>query len=365
LELKLSKEWFEKKVTLEDGHDVTAGSPEPTYADKVRGMFLGVAIGDALGMPVEMFTAEKIKDKYGRVTEYHVPDGHKWFNGEKAGTITDDTQLTIAVAEALVKTVPGNFHCDVCMPIIAEEHVKALRESDKGWGRSTREAVRNLANGVNYEESATRGVNYGRGNGVAMKISPLGALYHYYKDDSDARLSLHWFIEDIAYMTHARRLAYTSALVMANAIGECFGGLKTNVLNKIINICESRDFKDCNVEEDDYNIIGRLEMLKERWGYAGFTPEEAIDKFGGGSCYCYDSVPFTLAFFMRNPYSIESLYDVVSAGGDTDSNGSMLASMLGACNGVHIFPDHLIDGLECKDQMFDLADRWVEAFPLK
>lgn len=65
---------------------------------------------------------------------------------------------------------------------------------------------------------------------------------------------------------------------------------------------------------------------------------------------------------MRNPNSIESLYDCVSAGGDTDTNGSMLASLLGALHGQSIFPKHLVDGLKNKDEILDLADQFYEKF---
>ena len=53
---------------------------------KIRGMFLSVAIGDALYMSVETMTAQNISEKYGRLISYVRRDGHKWFNGRDAGT---------------------------------------------------------------------------------------------------------------------------------------------------------------------------------------------------------------------------------------------------------------------------------------
>ena len=47
--------------------------------DRIRGMFLGIAIGDALGKPVEMFKIAKIAKLHGRVTKYLPCDGHKFF----------------------------------------------------------------------------------------------------------------------------------------------------------------------------------------------------------------------------------------------------------------------------------------------
>ena len=38
--------------------------------DKIYGMFLGVAIGDALGMPVETMSYEQIRSDFGKIDGY-------------------------------------------------------------------------------------------------------------------------------------------------------------------------------------------------------------------------------------------------------------------------------------------------------
>jgi len=57
-------------------------------------VLLGVAIGDALGAPVEFLSLESILAKYGPdgVTDLEPWDSHP------AGSYTDDTQMTIATA---------------------------------------------------------------------------------------------------------------------------------------------------------------------------------------------------------------------------------------------------------------------------
>ena len=62
--------------------------------DKILGMLVGGAIGDAWGMGVETWTPEKIKEVHPNgVPEFVAPIGHKWFDAEKhpPGTTTDDT----------------------------------------------------------------------------------------------------------------------------------------------------------------------------------------------------------------------------------------------------------------------------------
>ena len=93
-----------------------------------------------------------------------------------------------------------------------------------------------------------------------------------------------------------------------------------------------------------------------------YDAQKLIEEFGGGSCYCYNSVPFTYGFFLQNPHSVESLYDVINAGGDTDSNGSMLGALLGALHGTSIFPQHLIDGLVEREKVLEVAQRFAEKF---
>jgi ADP-ribosylglycohydrolase len=67
-------------------------------------------------------------------------------------------------------------------------------------------------------------------------------------------------------------------------------------------------------------------------------------------------------FFCRNPRSAESLFDVVSSGGDTDTNGSMIGAMLGALHGTAIFPPHLVDGLLDREAVIEIANKFFDTF---
>ena len=64
----------------------------------IKGALYGVAVGDALGAPVEFMEAETIKKRHGSVTEMI---GGGWLN-VRPGEITDDTQMTLCVARGIV-----------------------------------------------------------------------------------------------------------------------------------------------------------------------------------------------------------------------------------------------------------------------
>lgn len=328
--------------------------------DQIEGMFLGIAIGDALGMPAENLPIEEKDKKYGRITSYVRPDGHKWFNGREAGTWTDDTQLTLLVADLLIEC--GGINLDD----LARRHVEYWeKEGDLGFGPTTRAAIKKLASGTHWSKSGiSKNPNHGFGNALPMKIAPVGAL----------RASLLWgekeiewrseFIKNIikfTLMTHYTRMAIDSALAHVFAINLC---LRNNfsVENFITEILYWSNFV---LYEETHQIKDRLSERFEQLGkldFASLTPEKIIELFGGGTSYVYNSLPFSYAFFLRNPHSIETLYDVVNSGGDTDTNGSIVGGLLGTLNGISIFPQHLIDGLWQKERIQATADKFYETF---
>lgn len=312
--------------------------------DKIKGMFYGIAIGDALGMPVEMESASYIREKYGRIETYRDPGDHKYFKGWKPGTWTDDTALTLAVADAFVES--GKLDMDVQVKM----HVQAIQE-ERGWGKSTREAILRLKNGVHWSESGKTDVpGRGVGNGVVMKIAPLAALKN------------HWEIENVvrlAKMTHNSGMAVSSALAHIAAVYICLkeSELPKNFVDQVVMFTAAgRLFLDSKEPKDD--LTKRLMLLKKHEEY---TTDQIIKEFKGGP-YVFESLPFSYMFFMKNPLTIDCLYDVVSAGGDTDSNGSLVGGLLGALHGVKIFPQSLIDGLLERDRIDLTVSRFCHRF---
>jgi len=117
--------------------------------DRIRGLFLGTGLGDALGLPVESFDRKRIQQAHGLITNYVSTAGHKWFDGVPSGTYSDDTQLTLAIARAIIDT--GRIDLDA----IAARHVEAFHQTTRGWGHTTRDSVGNLARGISWREAAT------------------------------------------------------------------------------------------------------------------------------------------------------------------------------------------------------------------
>jgi ADP-ribosylglycohydrolase len=154
-----------------------AGVETSDLKSAFEGAILGFAIGDALGRPTEFISdLAELRDKFGPqgVTDFE-PDWHP------AGAYTDDTQMSLAVARALIRA--GDRPLDELMPVMAEEFVAWNRspDNDRAPGTTCRAGCENLEAGVPWREA---GVAESKGCGSAMRTAPIGLYYH----DDEPRL---------------------------------------------------------------------------------------------------------------------------------------------------------------------------------
>lgn len=319
---------------------------------KIRGLFLGVAIGDALGMPFESKPYEMVK-KVKKRENYRAG---RW---KKKGGWTDDTQLTIATAKAILDA--GGFNMDA----IATQHVLAYQTSVGGWGSTTKEACQRLEAGVPWTESGDFKGNErrGLGNGVPMKIAPLAAYFALCRDLLDFTKN----VVDFTAMTHQTSVAVSSGLAHTIAIIECINGTPQNFdtkafLKKVIRGSEvGRSYYPESFKDDLTERLKSLVPLYENPKLL-YDDQHLVNEYGGGSCYVYDSLPFSYAFFIRSPFKIQSMIDAAYAGGDADTNASLVGGLIGALGGDSIFPAHQIDNLDKKDDIIQLADLFYGKF---
>ena len=149
---------------------IPAGRKEIIYSAACE-VLPAIAYGDAAGLPVEGKPAECIRERYDRIAELQAPSDHPFFPGSARGTVSDDTQLSLAVARSLLKN--NGFSLES----LADEHIAAYRQAPRtvegvprGWGGSTIKAVERMISGVSPRESGEKGK---AGNGVVMKMAPL------------------------------------------------------------------------------------------------------------------------------------------------------------------------------------------------
>jgi ADP-ribosylglycohydrolase len=74
-----------------------------TRRERAIGALVGLAVGDALGMPTQGLSPERIRSTIGRVTGLlPAPPDHPIAAGLPAGSVTDDTEQALLRADLLI-----------------------------------------------------------------------------------------------------------------------------------------------------------------------------------------------------------------------------------------------------------------------
>jgi ADP-ribosylglycohydrolase len=134
--------------------------------DRFRGCIVGLAVGDALGHPTEFVPSVRaIRSRWGEsvVTTFEATEDHP------PGTFTDDTQMSIAAARALIRA--GHAGTDRLMTTLAREFVAwaGSPENDRAPGGACMSGCHALAAGAHWREA---GVAHSKGCGAAMRAAP-------------------------------------------------------------------------------------------------------------------------------------------------------------------------------------------------
>ncbi|MFC1850884.1 ADP-ribosylglycohydrolase family protein [candidate division CSSED10-310 bacterium] len=135
--------------------------------NKIKGMLFGLAIGDSMGRPTEFMTLAEIKQKYGPSGIQELPD---------PALYTDDTQMTIAIAEALVKADP--LDVETIMHHVQAEFITWYHspENNRAPGTTCLQGVENIEKGTPWNQS---GIADSMGCGSAMRVAPVGYIFQH------------------------------------------------------------------------------------------------------------------------------------------------------------------------------------------
>lgn len=322
----------------------------PTKADKIIGCFLGVLLGDALGMPWEMMSHEEIMlatkksgvSGFSRPRQFKIEDTMHL----EVGQFTDDWQLTRSVARSLIQS--QGFDLMDCL----REQLVELELNHCGFGKSTLENLQALQkllakNGgkfVGVLPSGDKLKGQGTGNGVAMKISPLAIYFSVRPED------LFEAVKKFGSVTHKDPQAYLAAYILGLAIGSVFEQSigfcsKDELRNQIAGLASSliaeitvrdRVAFGGKCSQLQFGLIRLGELIN-----SGQIADPAVvaQKLGTG-CHCAHSVPFALAMFLRHPTDFRAaVIESINQGGDTDTNASMVGSLVGANVGALAIPE--------------------------
>jgi ADP-ribosyl-[dinitrogen reductase] hydrolase len=296
--------------------------------DRFVGCLLGVAIGDALGMPVEGWPREAIRMHYRVLSDFQ-PSPPR---GLRAGQFTDDTQMMLMHAESIVAT--GRIDGDD----LARRFVGWLRSGDvRGIGGSTLQSIRRLERGMHWRESGQTG-EFAAGNGVAMRIAPVGLFdcQHIKRLKQDVRTA--------SAITHRNPEALAGGLAVAYAVARL----------------ASEETEPTTVIEETIGFVGDSEVSRnlqraQRLLESDAPAAEALAALGT-SGYVVHTVGSAFYCFVRTPGNFkQTIIEAVMAGHDTDTTGAVAGALSGAYNGSQGIPQRWLEQVEDRERIEELA----------
>ncbi|MHA1473222.1 MAG: ADP-ribosylglycohydrolase family protein, partial [Promethearchaeota archaeon] len=283
----------------------------------------GVSIGDTLGHPFEGILRERIYSRFNDFKEF-IGSNKKLFN-----TYTDDTQLTLHTAKALIQG--SGFNEDY----LIREYVEWLEDPPIGPGFGCISSIQKLKYGISWKKAAS---NSG-GNGTAMRVSPIGLFYC-----RDIK-NLKNFALQSSIITHSHPAASAGAIVVARAISFLIdktidtGFLVEDFFDTIISsISNSRE----EIWDDFIEILNKvknslsisLEAGLIKFSQAGVKAPYFIEDYLGKAFvhpYTLSTVACAIFVFLKNLNSFEEcVFKLATAGGDSDTVGAIGGSLAGA-----------------------------------
>jgi ADP-ribosylglycohydrolase len=293
----------------------------PDIKSRFTGTLLGTFIGDALGMPFEGQTHHEIAVQWN--ADYPMLDARLG-----KGTYTDDTQMTIALAESLT-------HCGKFNGRDAAQRFLTNYQPDRGYGMGTRSVLQTLKIGTPWDQAASVIYPEGSfGNGAAMRVAPVGLFYR--NDPQQLRQAA----ENSAAITHTHPLGKEGAAVQAMAVALAANSDPDN-FDPPRFIQQLTDF----AREDRFpfpeQIAALAKLLKEDPAL-----DEVADRLGN-DVRAHHSVPTAIYMFLSRPWSFkEAVAHAVLLGGDTDTIAAMTGAIAGAFLGIESIPTEWMNELE-------------------
>jgi len=298
------------------------------FVNKFTGSLIGGAVGDALGMAVEGWSAEAIHSRYGVLKDMQ----DQRFG---LGCYTDDTQLTLLVAESLLDR--NGFD-----PNDLAQRFARWPSFARGAGRACTRACGRLAEGISWQGSGVDSA----GCGSAMRVAPLGLFF------SHQPALLKKAARDSSVITHTDPRAVAGATAVARAVARCVDG--KGPLDPIDFLHDIASFVS-DISREFADTLRRLLPLKDE------PPGVALQEIGTGG-FVMETVPAAFYYFIHSPDNLETaMINAVNGGGDTDSIAAILGGIAGAFHGFEAIPDRWVAPLESRERLIrlgkDLANR--------
>jgi ADP-ribosylglycohydrolase len=305
--------------------------------DKIKGVFYGQAIGDALGLGTEFLSKSEISKYYpNKLTDFSqiVQDKHRsrW----EIGDWTDDTDQFLCICDSIIKSNK------VDELQFTEELYQWFKGVPMGIGHTVYKVV-SLPQFTSQPHKAAELIwklskQNNASNGAIMRTSILGTyeFWDYKKVESNT--------EKIAKVTHWDSRCVGSCVVIAMLISSIL--FESKLLN-LEQLCLIADKYDDRIKPYiELSFSSQIEQLNlDDLSSLGYT----LKAMSAGLWTYFNSKNFE-----------EGILKVINEGGDADTNACVAGSILGAKYGYKSIPEKYINGLINRDILENKYNEYIE-----
>ena len=302
-----------------------------------KDILLGIAIGDALGVPVEFEHRQELeKNPVVGMREYGT-------HNQPKGTWSDDSSLALCLAESLCNGYNLNDIADKFIRWYYDGYCTPYgRVFDVGI--TTARAISNLQSGI---KPNLAGMDRERdnGNGSLMRILPLVPYILNMEEEDRFRI-----IGEVSSLTHRHPRSILACIALCEfaiqyidlqAVERAYQAMQQTILQLLK--------KEMFIEEDI--PFERLIGLS----YEEFKAIELKDIRSTG--YVIDTLEASLWCVFNTTNYKDAVLKAVNLGDDTDTVGAITGGLAGIIYGYDTIPSEWLEVLAKKDDIIELADK--------
>ncbi len=298
---------------------------EDKIKDRCLGSWLGLAIGDALGAPIQF----QDRDTYETITDYRAGGVYQI----PAGYWTDDTSMALCLAETLLEHRqydPTDFG-NRLVKWVGDGYNSSMPKCFD-IGRTTLTAISNFRR-YGPKDCGERG-EHSKGNGSIMRLAPIPIFHR--NNRKKAEIEAVWQ----GAFTHNNTVTANACYLLCHILLEAYS---TGDKGKAFDALDKLTFHPAlaGIESRNFKINSRDDTASD--GYVVSTIEAAL-----------------WAVWHTETFE-DAILLAVNLGHDADTVGAVTGQIAGAIYGYSAIPKHLTNGLHDAQRLHTVGNQLAEA----
>ena len=285
---------------------------------QLKALLLGSFIGDALSMgPHWIYNPKMIDRKFGRVTDYLLPEPNTYHPTKKKGDFTHYGDQALVLLES-----------------VAEQRAFDLSDFSTRWrqlfskypgyvDQATEETLDHFSSGISPEKAGSSSNDLAG----ASRIAPILIAYAQ-KDFNEVQSA----VEQQTAMTHNHPQVIETATFFARVVFRIFEGTGIEAAVEYAALF-------------DYNHLPAAAWLELAVNNLELDSVSALQKLGQ-DCHIDHAFPATLYLLLKYGETFETAHiENIMAGGDSAARGLLIGMVLSSKYGLESIPDKWLTGL--------------------